>query len=59
MREYAAQLPDYTRRIAMERFRRAKARGPLEWSDRWRLEVAYTGGQGTLFVVPPVERNSC
>jgi hypothetical protein len=45
MREYVAQLPDYTCRITMERFRRAKAHGPLERSDRLRLEVAYTGGQ--------------
>jgi hypothetical protein len=45
MREYVAQLPDYTCRLTMERFRRARARAPLERSDRLRLEVAYTGGQ--------------
>ena len=45
MREYVVQLPDYTCRLTMERFRRARARAPLERSDRLRLEVAYTGGQ--------------
>ena len=45
MREYVAHLPDYTCRITLERFKRAKARAAFERSDRWRLEVAYTGGQ--------------
>lgn len=45
MREYVAHLPDYTCRITLERFNRAKARTAFERSDRWRLEVAYTGGQ--------------
>ena len=45
MREYVAHLPDYTCRITLERFKRVKARAPFERSDRWRLEVAYTGGQ--------------
>ena len=45
MREYVAHLPDYTCRITLERFKRVKARAAFERSDRWRLEVAYTGGQ--------------
>jgi len=45
MREYVTHLPDYTCRITLERFQRPKARAPFERNDRWRLEVAYTGGQ--------------
>jgi len=44
MREYVNQLPDYTCRITLERFKRPRASVPFELSDRFRLEVAYTGG---------------
>jgi len=45
MREYVSLLPDYTCRVTLERFGRAKARARFEPRDRWRLEVAYSGGR--------------
>ncbi|MCU1237342.1 MAG: hypothetical protein JWP63_5309 [Candidatus Solibacter sp.] len=45
MRDYVAQLPDYTCRVTLERFARRSARAPFALSDRIRLEVAYAGGE--------------
>jgi hypothetical protein len=45
MREAASHLPDYTCRVTLERSSRRTSRAQFELSDRFRLEVAYTGGQ--------------
>ena len=44
LREYVSHLPDYTCRVTIDRSTRRSARAELEFVDRLRLEVAYTGG---------------
>jgi hypothetical protein len=45
MREYAAQLPEYTCRVTIERSARRSARASFQLVDRLRLEIAYSGGR--------------
>jgi hypothetical protein len=44
MREYLAQLPDYTCRVTIERSQRRSFRAAYSVNDRLRLEIAYAGG---------------
>ncbi len=55
MREAVSHLPDYTCRVTLERSSRRNSRALFELSDRFRLEVAYTGGQ-ELYAWPGDDR---
>jgi hypothetical protein len=45
MRDYLAQLPDYTCRLTIERSARRSSRTPFHLADRLRLEIGYSGGR--------------
>jgi len=55
MRETVSHLPDYTCRVTLERSSRRNPHAQFELSDRFRLEVAYAGGQ-ELYAWPGDDR---